>query len=70
MVIRIFQPFELFLDGQIWRCKGNAKISYDAKHPALLCKQHHFTELIVRATHETVEHNGVKEMLTQIRANF
>jgi len=65
--------FGLFLDGQIWRCRGrlgNANISYDAKHPALLSKQHHFTDLVVRDAHERVGHNGVKETLTQIRAKF
>ncbi|XP_065902306.1 uncharacterized protein [Dysidea avara] len=65
--------FGLFLDGKIWRCKGrlgNADISYNAKHPALLCKQHYFTELVVRDAHERVGHNGVKETLTQIRAKF
>ena len=67
------RQFDLFLEGVVWRCRGrisNANIPYSTKHPALLCKLHHFTLLIVRDAHERVAHNGVKETLTEIRSKF
>ena len=50
--------FGLFLKGSVWRCKGrlsNANISNDKKYPALLCKEHHFTKLVVRDAQATME---------------
>ena len=57
------KQFNLFQDGDgIWRCGGrfsNADVPYNAKHPILLPKEHHFTLLVVRQAHERVLHNGV-----------
>ena len=67
------RQFDFFLEGGVWRCRGrisNANIPYCTKPPALLCKLHHFTLLIVRDAHERVAHNGVKETLTEIRSKF
>ena len=44
---------------------GNGDLSESQKHPALLDANHHVTSLIVRACHERVHHNGVKETLTE-----
>ena len=63
----------LFLDANIWRCGGpltNANLPYSTKHPVLLCGKHPLTSLIVRSAHERVQHNGVKETLTEIRAKY
>ena len=49
---------------------GNADLSGSRKHPALLDANHHVTSLIVRACHERVHHNGVKETLTELRSRF
>ena len=68
------KQFGLILDGaNVWRCGGwlvNAELSYSAKHPVLLSRKHLLTSLIVKSTHERVQHNGVKETLTEIRANY
>ena len=64
----------LYLDEiGLWRCRGrlgNAEIPYDTKHPILLPKDNSVTCLIVREAHERVQHNGVKETLTEVRARF
>mgnify|MGYP000253016965 CR=1 FL=1 len=57
--------FGMFSDPNgILRCGGrlgNADLSESQKHLALLDANHHVTSLIVRACHERVHHNGVKE---------
>ena len=65
--------FGLFLDGNIWRCKGrleNAEFPYSARHPALLPNHHPLTVLIIRESHERVMHNGVKETLAEARSKY
>ena len=68
------QQLGLFKDETgVLRCHGriqNAAVPYSTKHPALLCKSHHFTLLIVRKAHEAVLHDGVRETLAEIRAKF
>ena len=55
---------ELFQDdNMIWHCKGriqNADVSFSAKHPAFLSKDHPLTTLLARRAHERVFHGGVK----------
>ena len=44
------RQFDLFLEGEVWRCKGrlgNSDIPYSTKYPILLTKSHHLTVLIV-----------------------
>ena len=66
--------FGLFQDEDgVWRCGGrlaNATISFQTKHPILLPTNHHITTLIARRAHQRVLHNGVKEILNEIRAKF
>jgi hypothetical protein len=66
--------FNLFQgDEGIWRCGGrlsNADIPYNVKHPILLPRDHHLTQLIVRRAHERVLHNGVKDTLNEVRSKF
>ena len=67
------RQFDLFLEGEVWRCKGrlgNSDIPYSTKYPILLTKSHHLTVLIVQAAHKRVMHNGVKETLTEIRSKY
>ena len=67
------QQFHLFLDSGVWRCKGridNAQVPYCTRYPALLDKEHRFTQLVVENAHKRVLHNGVKETLTEIRSKF
>ena len=57
----------------VWRCRGriqNAAVPYSTKHPVLLHKDHHLSELLVRSSHIKVLHNGVKETLTKLWSRF
>ena len=66
--------FDLFLDNKgLWRCGGrlsNATLPYSTKHPVLLPRKHPITSLIVWDSHKRVQHNGVKETLTEIRTKY
>ena len=57
----------------IWRCGGrlqHADLPEPARHPILLHKGHHFTQLIVSDCHARVMHSGVKDTLTQLRSKY
>ena len=66
--------FRLFRDEfQIWRCGGrlhNTNLTFSSKHPVVLPKKHTLSALIAHSAHRRVQHNGVKETLTEIRARF
>ena len=66
--------FGLFLDDNgLWRCGGrlgNTALPYTTKHPVLLPRRHPVTSLIIWDTHKRVQHNGVKETLTEIRTKY
>lgn len=66
--------FGLFQDERgLWRCGGrlhNANVPFTSKHPVLLDKKHHLTFLIVSEAHRRVQHNGVKETLTEVRSKY
>ena len=68
------KQFGLFLDPSgVWRCRGrltHAELPYSTKHPMLLSKNHFLTTLIVKNAHERVQHNGVKETLTEVRSKY
>ena len=56
---------------EIYRCGGRlpkASLLFESKHPAIMPKDHHITELIIKDSHNNVYHNGVKETLTQGRS--
>lgn len=66
--------FGLFLDETgLWRCGGrlaNADILYSTKHPLLLPRSHPITAQSVREAHECIQHNGVKESLTELQTKY
>lgn len=68
------KQFDLFQDDEkVWRCGGriqNANVSFSAKHPVLLPRNHFLTTLFVRRAHERVAHGGVKATLTELRSRF
>lgn len=68
------RQFNLFLDSNgIWRCGGRlaeANLSYAAKHPVLLSRDHPLTNLIIENAHKKVGHNGVRDTLTEIRSKY
>ena len=46
-------------------------LSYDAKHPIILPKDHPFTQLVIVNRHERIGHNsGVEHLLTEVRSRF
>jgi len=45
-------------------------VCYAKKHPILRTKQHHFSVVIDRRSHERTSHSGVKDTLTDIRSQY
>lgn len=68
------RQFNLFANAKnVWRCGGrlgNADLDYYTKFPVLLSRGHHLTTLIVKDGHSRVQHNGVKETLTEVRSKY
>ncbi|XP_053389679.1 uncharacterized protein LOC128552661 [Mercenaria mercenaria] len=68
------QQLGLFLDEQgLMRCKGrleNANLSEGARHPILLPKNDHLTELIIERTHQELLHSGISQTLAKTRQKF
>ena len=57
----------------IYRCGGRlrkAGLSFECKHPVILPKYHHITELMIKYNHSNVYHNGVKETLMNKKVNI
>lgn len=49
---------------------GNAPISENAKHPSILPKNHHVTDLIIRHYHLLSSHAGKEHVLSMLRERF
>ena len=68
------RQFNLYVDEfQMWRCGGrmsNSDLPLSAQTPILLDKNPPLTSLIVMDAHQRVMHNGVKEMLTELRSSY
>ena len=64
----------VFKDEQgVLRCKGriqSSSLPYSVKCHILLPRKQHFTKLVIMQSHANVKHNGVRETLTEIRAQF
>ena len=54
----------------MWWQNRERDVSLSVKHPAILPRQHHFTQLVIIDAHERVFHNGIKETLTEVRSQF
>lgn len=57
----------------LWRCGGslaNDDIPFSTIHLILLHKDHILTTLIVESAHARVLHDGVKELLTEVRSMY
>ena len=46
------------------------RISFDAKHPAIIPSKHHIVELVIRHYHEQEGHSGVSVVLSAIQQEF
>ena len=70
----LVRQLRLFLDTNgFLRCGGrihNAPISELTKFPYLLSPKHHFTRLLVYATHEKLHHAGLSSTVTAIRQMY
>ena len=55
----------------IYRCGGRlhkASLSFECKHPAIIPKDQHITELIIKHSRNKLYDNGIKEKLTRVRS--
>ena len=62
-----------FLEDEILKVGGRidrAPLGYEARHPAILPKGHHVTDLIVRHFHEKSHHSGRDQVLADIRQEY
>lgn len=60
-------------DNNIIRVGGridNSQLSYDSKHPILLPKTNHVTDLIIKHDHEVSLHAGIQNTLYQVRTHY
>ena len=48
----------------------NAKLDYNMKHPVLLPKKVHITNLVIRSTHEKLLHSGRNHVLSELREKY
>ena len=66
--------FNLFLDDvDFLRCRAptnNASISDASKRPILLPRDHPYSKLVIRESHELMFHNGLREMLNYVRTRY
>ncbi|XP_044165233.1 uncharacterized protein LOC122949165 [Acropora millepora] len=65
--------FGLFLDDGIIKCKGrlnNALLPVNTREPILLPAKHEFTCLLIKQSHESVKHGGIRDTLTTLRERY
>ena len=65
--------FGLFLDEGVIKCKGrlnNAPLPVNSRNPILLPAKHGFTRLLIKQSHESVKHNGIRDTLTTLRERY
>ena len=65
--------FGLFLDKGLIKCKGrlnNAPLPVNSRNPILLPAKHEFTCLLIKQSHESVKHNGIRDTLTTLRERY
>ncbi|XP_043205783.1 uncharacterized protein LOC122372549 [Amphibalanus amphitrite] len=56
----------LAVGGRLSRCP----VSHDFKHPVLLPRDHHVSQLVIRQAHEKVGHQGREHTLWKVRERF
>ena len=62
-----------FVEDGLLRVGGRLQRSdrpYESKHPVILPKRGHVTELLIRDTHETLGHQGREHVLARLRAQY
>lgn len=62
-----------FIDDNILRVRGRlqrANLPYSQKHPIILPRSHHFTELLIKDAHSNTLHGGAQIVLSHLRRQF
>ena len=62
-----------FVENGLLRVGGRlqrSEVPYETKHPAILPKRGHVTELLIRDAHETIGHQGREHVLAWLRSRF
>ena len=57
----------------IMRCEGRLHYSglyFESKNPALLPREHGYTDLVVKEAHEMICHGGVNTTLTETKRRY
>lgn len=65
--------FGLYLDEKMIKCKGrlnNASLPVKTRNPVLMPAKHEFTHLLIKQSHESVKHNGIRDTLTSLRERY
>ena len=63
----------LYLQQGVMRCKGrlnNSLLPANSRKPVLLPASHEFVKLLIKQTHESVQHSGIRDTLTTLRECF
>ena len=71
---KLIKNLGLYMDDtRIIRCRGrlkNAQLPHESKHPVLLPKASHLTNLIIKEAHQVTLHGGLGDTLAHIRKNY
>lgn len=65
--------FGLYLQEGVVRCKGrlnNSPLPENSRKPILLPASHEFVQLLIRQSHESAQHSGIRDTLTTLRERF
>lgn len=65
--------FGLFLQDGVVKCKGrlnNSSLPCNTNNPVLLPAKHGFDQLLIKQSHQSVKHNGIRDTLTTLRERF
>ena len=56
--------FGLYLDEEMIKCQGrlnNASMPVNTRNPVLMPAKHELTHLLIKQSHESVKHNGIRD---------
>ena len=65
--------FGLFLQDGVDKCKGRlnkSSLPANTRNPVLLPAKHSFVQLLIKQSHESVKHNGIRDTLTTLQERF
>ncbi|PFX14402.1 hypothetical protein AWC38_SpisGene21442 [Stylophora pistillata] len=65
--------FGLYLQEGVVRCKGrlnNSPLPENSRKPILLPASHEFVQLLIKQSHDSTQHSGIRDTLTTLRERF